>query len=262
MNIAVVPAKNEQGRIGYVLNTLSNTLVEKIIVVVNGSTDNTMKEIKALKMKNLDILYFTPELGIDIPRAIGAYRAYKEGAMAVVFVDGDMIGDITSTVNELIFSIIHAKVDLAMTNCYPELSNKNELTEQILLFRTLLNLKLGIYEKIEVATPSHGPHAVSRRLLQIINFKYLALPPLVLAFAVKHNLNIDIPVKIPHSMLGSKIRSPFHAKKIADTIIGDTIEAINYFTNRPKTRCYLYKDYQGYNPFRRFDLLQKYIEKN
>ena len=45
MNMAVVPAKNEQGRIGKVLTLLKETPVEKIIVVVNGSSDNTMKEV-------------------------------------------------------------------------------------------------------------------------------------------------------------------------------------------------------------------------
>lgn len=43
MNMAVVPAKNEQGRIGKVLTLLKETPVDKTIVVVNGSQDNTMK---------------------------------------------------------------------------------------------------------------------------------------------------------------------------------------------------------------------------
>ena len=261
MNVAVVPAKNEQGRIGVVLTTISKTLVEKVVVVVNGSTDNTIREIKALKMKNVDILYFRPELGIDIPRAIGAYHAYHEGALSVVFVDGDMIGDIASHINDLIIAIKSKNVDLAMTNCYPELTFSNEMTEQILLFRSILNLKLGIYEKLKVATPSHGPHAVSRRFLENIDFKDIAIPPVTLAFAVKQNYNVAVPTKIQQNLLGSRSRSYFHAKKITDTIIGDTIEAMNYFNGRPRQRRYLNKDYRGYHPFRRFDLLEKYMKK-
>jgi len=261
MNMAVVPAKNEEGRIGKVLTLLKETPVEKIVVVINGSTDNTMKEVKELRLENVEILYFTPELGIDVPRAIGAYYAYKKGASCVVFVDGDLIGNIGMLVDELIHSVTCQGVDLAMTDCYPNLEYKSELTEQILLFRSLLNLKLDLYDKIGVATPSHGPHAVSYKLMKHIDFRFFAVPPMVLAFAKKAGFSIEVPAKLPQKLLGSKIRNYFHAKKIADTIIGDTLEALNYYTGKQRTRSYLYKEYQGYNPFRRFDILEKFLSE-
>ena len=261
MNMAVVPAKNERGRIGRVLSLLKQTPVDRIVVVVNGSSDDTMKEVKGLRLENLEILYFTPELGIDIPRAIGAYYAYREGAGCVVFVDGDLIGNIRTLVDELVHSVTCQGADLAMTDCYPSLEYKSELTEQILLFRSLLNLQLDLYDEIGVATPSHGPHAVSRKLMEGIDFRYFAVPPMVLAFARKQGLSVQVPSKLPQKYLGSKIRDYFHAKRIADTIIGDTLEAINYFSGRPRSRCYLYKEYQGYNPFRRFDILESFLSK-
>lgn len=259
--MAVVPAKNEQGRIGKVLTVLRETPIEKIVTIVNGSQDDTMKEIKALKMENVEILYFTPELGIDVPRAIGAYYAYKNGATSVVFVDGDLIGRIGTQICELIHAVVYHQADLAMTDCYPDMYYSSELAEQVLLFRTLLNLKLDLYDKIGVASPSHGPHAVSRQLMDLVDFRYFAVPPIILAFAVLQKLSIDVPVKLHQKQLGSKIRNYFHAKKISDTIIGDTLEAINYFKGLPRTRCYLYKEYQGYNPFRRFDILEKFLLK-
>ncbi|MDD4568608.1 MAG: glycosyl transferase family 2 [Tepidanaerobacteraceae bacterium] len=262
MNMAVVPAKNEQGRIGKVLTLLKKTPVEKIITIVNGSRDNTMKEIKSLKIGSVEILYFTPELGIDIPRAIGAYHAYKSGATSVIFVDGDLIGDIETQVIDLIHAVVYQQVDLAMTNCYPDLVYSSDLAEQILLFRSLLNLKLGLYDKIGVASPSHGPHAVSRRLMELVDFKDFAIPPVILAFAACSGLSIDVATKLPQEQLGSTIRNYAHAKKIADTIIGDTLEAINYFNGKPRTRCFLYKEYLGYNPLRRFDILEKFLVMN
>ena len=228
MNMAVVPAKNEQGRIGRVLTLLKETPVDKTIVIVNGSQDNTMREIKALRMDNIEILYFAPELGIDVPRAIGAYHAYKSGATCVVFVDGDLVGNIRIQVNELIHAVANNSVDLAMTDCYPDLVYSSELAEQILLFRSLLNLRLGLYNKIGVATPSHGPHAVSRALMELADFRDFAVPPVILAFAVRQGLSVDVSTKLPQKQLGSKIRNYLHTKKIADTIIGDTLEAINF----------------------------------
>ncbi|MDI3481004.1 MAG: hypothetical protein PWQ97_659 [Tepidanaerobacteraceae bacterium] len=262
MNIAVVPAKNEQGRIGKVLAMLCKTRIDKIIVVVNGCTDNTMREIKSLKLPNVEIIYFKSELGIDIPRAIGAYRAFKEGARSVVFVDGDMIGNITEHINKLISAVAGCGVDLAMSYCYPENLYGNELAQQLLIFRKLLNVNLGIYRKVGVATPSHGPHAVSYRLLSKVDFKDFAVPPVILAFAVKNAFTVQTATNLPQSKMGSKSRGFYHAVKIADTIIGDSLEALNYFYDKPRTRIYLYKEFQGYNPERRFDLLEKFLEKN
>lgn len=259
MNVVVVPAKNEQGRIGKVLTMLKKTPVKKIIAVVNGTQDNTFSEIKALKMQNIKVLYFKQELGIDVPRAIGAYQAFIEGAEAVIFVDGDMIGNVTTQINDLIFAIRNKNVDLALTNCYPQKIRGNELTQQTLAFRKMLNQKLGIYNKIGVATPSHGPHGVSRRLLEKVNFEYFAVPPVVLAFAVKNNLKVDIATILPHEQMGSKIKNYNHAKKIADTIIGDTIEAINCFNGKPREREYCNLLFDGYNSKRRFDILRRYI---
>ncbi|HHY03669.1 MAG TPA: glycosyltransferase [Thermoanaerobacterales bacterium] len=263
MNIAVVPARNEQGRIGKVVTLLCETKIEKVIVVVNGSFDNTMREIKSLKRSNVEILYFKQTLGIDIPRSIGAYAAFKQGADSVVFVDGDMIGDILALVNDLVFAIISNGIDLAMTNCYPDIYMPygNELTEQILTFRALLNMSLGIYRKVGVATPSHGPHAVSRRLLEHVDFRDFAVPPVVLAFAVKHGFSVDVAGNLHQNKLGSKIKNYSHAKKIADTIIGDTLEALYYFNDKPRSRKYLYREFLGYNPGRRFDILEKILKK-
>ncbi len=260
MNMVVVPAKNEEGRIAIVLKMLNKVSVEKIIVVVNGSNDNTMREIKALKMPQAEILFFRRELGIDVPRAVGAYHAFKKGAQTVVFVDGDMVGNITCHINDLIYAV-KGGIDLALTNCYPAITYSNELTEQILLFRTLLNVNLGVYNIIKVASPSHGPHAVSRKLLNQIDFRYFAVPPLVLAFAVKKRLAVNVSATITQDELGSTIRDHVHAKKIADTIIGDTLEALNYFFDRPRSRRYLYREFQGYNAYRRFDILQKVLSR-
>jgi len=261
MNIAVVPAKNEQGRIGKVLTMLGETKVDRIIAVVNGCRDNTMKEIKSLKMPNVEIIYFKPELGIDIPRAIGAYRAFKEGACCVVFVDGDMMGNMLDHINELISAVIDGGTDLAMCDCYPEAAYGNELTHQLLTFRKLLNVTLGIYTKVGVSTPSHGPHAVSFRLLKDADFRDFAVPPVILAFAVKHNFQVGMATSLPQNKMGSKVRGFPHAVKIADTIIGDSLEALNYFNDKPRTRIYLHREFQGYNPYRRFDILEKFLEK-
>jgi glycosyltransferase involved in cell wall biosynthesis len=259
MLFAVVPAKNEQGRIGRVLTMLKKTSIQKIIVVVNGSKDNTFKEIKALKMPNVEIMYFKPELGIDIPRAIGAYSAYNQGAQALLFLDGDLTGKILQHINDLILAVTDREVDLALTNCYPEKAYAGDLAKQILFFRKMLNQTLGVYEKLGVATPSHGPHAVSRRLLENMDFRYLAVPPVMLAYAVKKGFSVEVATTLKQADLGSTIRGYHHAKKVADTIIGDSLEALFFYLGKMRSRSFLNRDYQGYNPYRRFDILEKHL---
>lgn len=261
MNIAVVPAQNEQGRIGKVLTLLDKAPLDKIIVVVNGSGDNTLSEIRDLNLENVEVINFEPKLGIDIPRAVGAYAAFLQGAVSVVFVDGDMIGEIQGVISRLIYSIICKRSDLAMTDCYPTFPYGNRFAEQMLSYRKLLNTELGIYHKINVASPSHGPHAVSRRLMETADFRDFAVPPMILAFAVKNSLRISVPASVAQVHLGSKVRDYYHAKNITDTVTGDTIEALNYFQGKPRIRRYLFKDFQGYNPGRRFDILEEYLSK-
>lgn len=260
MNIAVVPAKNEEGRIGKVLTTLGDTPLDRIVVVVNGSHDHTLSEVLALNMPKVKVLYFEMSLGIDVPRALGAYVAYKEGATAVVFVDGDMIGKIQGVVMQLVDAVIFQKADLALTDCYPQFPYGNKFANQMLCYRKLLNQKLGLYPEFKVATPSHGPHAVSRRLMEKADFRDFAVPPMILALAVKHHLNIAMPAALNQVHFGSRVRDYYHAKKIVDTVIGDTIEALNFFDDRPRTRRYLFKDFQGYHPERRFDILDKFMK--
>jgi hypothetical protein len=96
--------------------------------------------------------------------------------------------------------------------------------------------------------------------MELADFRDFAVPPVILAFAVRYGLSIDVATRLPQNQLGSTIRNYFHAKKIADTIIGDTLEAINYFSDRPRTRCFLQKNYLGYNPFRRFDILEMFLK--
>ncbi|MCG0275061.1 MAG: glycosyl transferase family 2 [Thermosediminibacteraceae bacterium] len=258
MNLAVVPARNEEGRIGSVLNMLSETSVDRILVILNGCTDGTLDEIKSNKFPHVDLLIFKEPLGYDIPRAVGVFYALKNGADCVTFVDGDMTGNLVPVVNSLVESILSRKVDLALTLCQTD-NLENKLAQELYFFRKLLNTRLGIFNKIGAAIPSHGPCAVSRKLMTLADIKDFAVPPVILAFTVKNNLSVEAPVSIPSRKLGSKERGFCHAKKIADTIIGDIIEAINYFEGKPRIRTINHKEYQGFNPFRRFDLLEKFI---
>ncbi|MBS4026382.1 MAG: glycosyltransferase [Clostridia bacterium] len=254
MLVLVIPAKNESNRLICLLNhLLAKHGFTNIFVILNGSTDNTADEICHLA-DHIKIVHYREALGYDVPRAMGAYHAYRAGATGVIFVDGDMVGEFIDNLLD-IKGELQGGADLVLTNCYPYVAKRHPLASKAIHFRLLLNKELGLYHKIGIASPSHGLVGVSRRFLETIPLQELAIPPVSLALARKKNLVIKVGTAISHLDLGSKIRTPFHAKKIADTIIGDCLEAICAFKGVPRNRTCQGKEYQGYHPLRRFDLI-------
>ncbi len=259
MITVVVPAKNEAGRIATVLQNLSTLQIDNIILVANGSNDSTMHEVLQIGIPKLQILYFHERLGIDIPRAIGAKVALAQGSDVVAFVDGDMVGTFAENLTELIDGVLIKHLDLALTNCYPAAPRHIERYNPTFQWRLNLNKELGLDKKINLATPSHGPHAVSRRFLSTIPLRELAIPPVSMALSRINKLKIDVATTIPHYQLGSSLKTHIHCAKIIETIVGDCLEAISVFQNTPRTRQWQNKTYTGYHSERRFDVLDHFL---
>lgn len=258
----VVPARNEAGRIATVLQNLGTLPVDHIIVIANGSKDATMREILNLRLPKLQIIYFHDCLGIDVPRAIGAKVALSLGSDVVAFVDGDMVGTFNENLMELAEGITLKHLDLALTNCYPSPPRHIERYNPTFQWRLNLNKELGLEKKIGLASTAHGPHAVSRRLLETIPVREIAVPPVVMALARQAKLRLDVATTIPHYRLGSSIKNQIHTNKIIDTIVGDCLEAIAVFRGEPRTRQWQNSTYMGYHSERRFDLLDLFLSEN
>lgn len=296
MWIAVIPAYNEANTIKNVLeHLLACHCFECLLFVTNGCTDATEETIREAAADtqttqsecHIELLSFPEPLGIDVPRAVGAaYVQKKYHASGIVFVDGDLSGRLTKPLLALLDGL-NQGLDLALTNCYPPLSAQftqtpettrtatatypaqaihdqdnphSSLAETVLYYRQLLNDTLGLSTKIGQATPSHGPHAISARLLAKLPLPLLAIPPLTLAFAARQGYNVSVAATIPHQLLGSKIRSDLHATNIAATIIADCQQALAYIvgTPWPDLIAASVESCAGYQRLRRFDLLEAY----
>lgn len=259
MICAIVPARNEAGRAATVLKNLARLELDHIIFIANGCRDTTVCEAAKLPISTLQFLYFHESLGIDVPRAIGAKMALNLGADVALFVDGDMIGSMESNLRELIRAIPEKRLDLALTNCYPSPPRHIERCNPTFRWRMNLNKELNLEDKIHIASPAHGPHAVSKRFLQTIALHELAIPPAALALAQKHRLNIGLGTTIPHYLLGSSVKGQHHSTKIIDTIVGDCLEGIAIHRGTPRLRVWQNKTYVGYHSERRFDLLDEFL---
>ncbi|MBO8169913.1 MAG: glycosyltransferase family 2 protein [Thermoanaerobacteraceae bacterium] len=256
----VIPARNEAKSIYKVLTNLHYLVPEMLIPVINGCSDDTLLEVRKLCAKNMHILYFEEALGIDVPRALGAFYAFRHGADRVIFVDGDMTGEFQHNLTQIDQCLVQG-ADMALTNCYPYITFRQPLTSSVLEFRAKLNCKLNVFTELGLANPAHGPHGISRQLYAKVPTRELAVPPVSLALAVQNGLNVRVATAIPHVKLGSLVKGPIHSKKVAATIIGDCIEAINLISNKPRLRIWRGTEYHGYSRERRFDLLEEYLLK-
>jgi len=249
---AVIPAYNEETAITEVLDNLARlSTLDYVIPVLNGCIDNTRKHILEhplwdSKTVQLAMIEYPLPFGIDIPRSIGAECASELGADAVLFVDGDLTGKYADCLQHLLYEITVHHRDLALTNCYPYVGYRSQAARTVLYYREKLNRTLKLFSSIGLATPSHGPYCVSRRLIEAVGTDCFSIPPLMLAKAAKQNLHICVAAKLEHRQWQSAQRGDEHNEKIADTIIGDCIAAEEYFEEKPITRSDNGKTYMGY----------------
>ncbi len=104
----IIPAYNEESRINRVLADISNyEFFDTILVVNDGSSDNTVKEVRKFKIlkeqENLKIL--------DLKKNLGKAGAVLRGVDEVeedliVFLDADLVGLIHSNIDKLIYPLI------------------------------------------------------------------------------------------------------------------------------------------------------------
>lgn len=261
MLCAVVPAQNEAGRVGKVIEKLLALPVDAAVIVVNGSTDGTLTEVLAFREEKVKPLVFAAALGVDVPKAIGGAYALKLGAKVTLFVDGDM-HLVPSEVLRHLTNAVSRGFDMALTDCYPpdQPPAAEPLVQEIINYRRKLNRALGLGE-LGAASPSHGPYAVSRRFLEVVPLAELAVPPVALSLAARAGLKIGVAAQLPHAALGSPLRSPLHSLKIAATIIGDHLEALAICHGIPRSRKKGGVLYEGYNTARRWDLLFAFLRE-
>lgn len=263
MITAVVPAQSEEYRVGRVLESLlAIDSIAEIFIILNGSdktTRNVAESYLQLYPCKISLVSFAAPLGIDVPRAVGAKLAYARGADYALFIDGDMVGEIYRQLKSFLQKAVRKQLDLALLDCYPDEKHLIKLQEPVFFWRYRLNRELGLVESLNIATPSHGLHIVSRRMLASVPWQDFAVPPTLLVHSVLSGYRVEIAGQIAHIELGSSVKNPAHNRLIIDTIIGDCLEALCLWQHRPRSRYYDGKLYTGYHDRRRFDLLEQFL---
>lgn len=260
MNLwSVIPAQDEERTITHVIRECLAAGSTRVIVVCNGTSDGTLDLVEGYPDNRVSAFWEPEPLGIDMPRAIGAVIAYRQGADGILFCDGDLSGNIASHLSALLATTAWG-YDLSLTDCYPKGFPSGGIAGRVIKARLDLNSGIG-REDLGAAVMSHGPSCISRKFMESVPYQALAIPPLAQALAVKQGLNVKIGASIAHGLLGSRERRGNHPDKTADLIIGDCILAKSVFDGHLPVRCANRRAYIGLDNTRRWDLLQYHVDR-
>jgi len=171
--LAIIPAYNEEATISKVINDIMiNNKDIDILVVNDGSTDNTFNEACGFEAMVIDLPY---NLGIGGAMQTGYMYAYKNNYDIAIQIDGDGQHD-PSDIDEIIRPVINNEVDMIIGSRF--ISNTGYKStffrrSGMIYFSNLINLFTG--NKIQDTTS--GFRAVNRKIIEVFAKDYpLAYP--------------------------------------------------------------------------------------
>lgn len=108
----IIPAYNEEKRIGKVLKIVSNhPLISQIIAIDDGSTDKTAEVIKKYK-KHLTFIQNKPNRGKSYSVMRGISKAKYN---LLLFLDADLVGITEQDITELILPVLNKEADISIS---------------------------------------------------------------------------------------------------------------------------------------------------
>lgn len=215
---AVVCACNEEPTLGQVLVQLKRLPLTDIVVVLNGTTDNSLMQV--LEQPGITLVYEPDRAGHDVGRALGAKMTEAE---TLLFVDGDMVVP-AEQLAPFLYAVDRGD-DVALNNLsslLPPFARQDEVSRiKAYLNRVLNRSDLGSNSLTAV------PHALSRRMIQIVKPQALAVPPKAQSLAIQHGLKVTAPSQVD-VIRSNRLRSTNtgSGNEVARLIIGDHLEAI------------------------------------
>ncbi|WP_067621246.1 hypothetical protein [Alicyclobacillus acidiphilus] len=224
--IAVISAQNEEKSISNVLRQLARAGVDNVVLVCNGSEDETLERaretIGQLGMC-AQLLWFKRPLGHDVPRAIGAYaalRAYR-GAGGVLFVDGDWAGSFGPMLEGFLTRAMEQSADILGIDS----SSLPEGSAAALDEAWTMALSMQHNAPADIV-PYVLPMWVKCSVFQSVSPRWLAYPGAWFAATVQSGCRWSSHPEWDMRLLGHLSRSAAHRKSVDQLIHADGLMAL------------------------------------
>ena len=213
----IVPVMNERRTLARVLREANRVHPHtEVIAVVNGSTDGSLEIARRSRAK---VIAYNRPLGHDVGRAAGAREAQGD---ILLFIDADMV--IPAKTLRKFVEEVDRGTDVAL-NDY--MGRVNQIVVHgVVLAKHALNAFIGRPD-LAGASLTAVPHALSRRALNVIGCRPLAVPPLAHAMLVRRGCTIKRSCAVNVGRLNRVHRK--RSVSLERLIIGDHLEAIAWW---------------------------------
>ncbi len=215
---AVVSVMNEEATLDAVIDQLERLPLRELIVVVNGSKDKSFSI--ARNSPKTRIVYYPEALGHDVGRAVGAKLTDTQ---IVLFMDGD----IPLRAEQLLpfAQAVEEGADVVLNDISRQVGLFYE-RDSVTIIKEFLNHSLGRPD-LRMNSLTAVPHVLTRKALDAIGIKNLAVPPVANALAIRQGLNIKTAAG-PDVVSGNRLRKGNSGRQnpVSDMIVGDHLEAL------------------------------------
>lgn len=226
--LAIIPAYNEEGSVGKVVEEVRLNLPHMEVLVVNdGSTDRTAEKARASGATVLDLPF---NLGIGGAMQAGYQYAYEKTYDIAIQVDADGQHD-PEEIQKLLDALEVQKVDVAIGSRF---MGSTEYKGSVMR-RIGIAIFSGVISTIvrqKITDPTSGFRASNRRAIQLFASNYPQDYPEPEALVLLHQCGLkikEIPVKINQRYSGessiTKIRSIYYMVKVLLAIFVDCFKS-------------------------------------
>lgn len=252
MLCAIIAAADEETTIENVLIQARRAGCERCIVVVNGSTDETLtraNRVGTRLFKEICVIDFQSLCGPDISHTIGLVHARLMWPDTEWFLllDGDLAGAFGPALETFVAAAFETQAETIWMA-----SHDTEMRTDQALWRSVL-----AYTRPSLisAQPAQVPRLIHTSVLAKLPQEALIHPGFWLAHCAQSCRISAASIPFDARILGNKSKSRHHQQRMQETLIGDALEGIRVLLKKKPHRRWQGKLYLGYHPARRLDLL-------
>ena len=237
--LVIIPAYNEEGSVGKVIEELRTLLPQADILVVNdGSTDLTSEIAKS---KGAIVLNLPFNLGIGGAMQAGYQYAYEKGFDIAIQVDADGQHD-PKEIPKLLHALDEKKVDMVIGSRFLGDSEfKSSLMRRIGI--SIFSRVISTIAGQKITDPTSGFRAANRKAIQLFASNYPQDYPEPEAVVLLHQCRLkigEIPVGMSKRYSGessiTRIRSVYYVVKVLLAIFVDCFKKPPYLREEEE-RC-------------------------